>query len=530
MRPSAIKALWAHMTPEEQAFAKAFIARDMQARRWRALPGPQSDAYRSEADIIGYGGAAGGGKTDLACGKAITDHRKVAIFRRVGTELTAIEDRLEELFGGREGYNSQKGVWRQRRDDGKSLQIELASTPNPGDEKKYQGRPHDLIVFDEAANFLELQVRFLMGWMRTTIPGQRCQALLAFNPPTTAEGRWIIAYFAPWLDDMHPNPAKPGELRWFATVKGKDLEVPDNTPFVLIDGKRVTEFKPADYAETDIIIPLSRTFIAAKVSDNPYLMGTGYMTTLQGLPEPLRSQMLKGDFRAGIEDDAWQVIPTVWIDAAIARWKPRDVKGVMDSIGADVSRGGQDETVISRRHGTWFDEFLAHAGALTPDGPAAAGHVLVARRDGAPVHIDIVGWGSSAFDFLSTNNIQTIGINGATGTTEEVTKEGGLKFKNMRALLYWRMREALDPTNPDPIALPPDMMMRAELAAPKWKLTPGGILIEPKEDIAKRLGRSPDRADAAVMALISTVKTSVLAALAAQARQTTYDPFANNGL
>jgi hypothetical protein len=45
------------------------------------------------------------------------------------------------------------------------------------------------------------------------------------------------------------------------------------------------------------------------VTDNPYYMATGYMAQLQNLPEPLRSQMMLGDFDVGIEDDARQVIP-----------------------------------------------------------------------------------------------------------------------------------------------------------------------------------------------------------------------------
>ena len=32
---------------------------------WRPQPGPQTLAYESPADILFYGGAAGGGKTDL---------------------------------------------------------------------------------------------------------------------------------------------------------------------------------------------------------------------------------------------------------------------------------------------------------------------------------------------------------------------------------------------------------------------------------------------------------------------------------
>jgi hypothetical protein len=76
-------------------------------------PHPQRMAYESQADIIGYGGAAGGGKTDLACGLTITEHRKIMMLRRVGTELTAIEDRLEELIGNKDGYNGQKKIWKR---------------------------------------------------------------------------------------------------------------------------------------------------------------------------------------------------------------------------------------------------------------------------------------------------------------------------------------------------------------------------------------------------------------------------------
>src|SRR5690606_11922110 len=139
----------------------------------------------------GFGGAAGGGKTALACGLAVTEHRTVGIFRRHGTELQGIIDELARILGTREGFNGQDRIWRFTRYDGVPAQIELGSFPAPGEEAKYQGRPHDLLVFDEASNMRESAVRFLMGWLRSTVPGQRCRALLTFNPPTTVEGRWI---------------------------------------------------------------------------------------------------------------------------------------------------------------------------------------------------------------------------------------------------------------------------------------------------------------------------------------------------
>lgn len=526
MNAAEIQELMQYMTEAERAEVLGLLAQDNTI--WRALPGPQLMAYYSEADIVGYGGAAGGGKTDLACGLALTAHEKTMILRENGTELTGVIDRLTDLLGGRDGYNGQDKIWRTVTPDGKFRQIEFGSYPNPNDETKYQGRPHDLLVYDEAANHREAAVRFLMGWMRSTTPGQRCRALFTFNPPTTAEGRWVIGFFAPWLDKKHPNPAKPGELRYFATIAGKDMEVPDKRPFVLVGSERVYDFNPNDYAPTDVIRPLSRTFIPSRVSDNPYLMGTGYVSTLQALPEPLRSQMLNGDFNAGIEDDPWQVIPTAWVEAAQARWVKPNKLAEMESMGVDVARGGKDNTVIARRHtGMWFDEPLTYPGSATPTGHTTAGLVVAANRDKAPIHLDVIGVGASPYDILNAMDMQVLGVNvaeKALGTD----KSGRLRFANLRSELWWRMREALDPEANNGIALPPDPRLLADLTAPKWELRGAVIQVESREEIIKRIGRSPDFASAYILALIDTPKVSHLRAItgANVAQRRAYDPYA----
>lgn len=454
---------------------------------WNPLPGPQTAAFESDADIIGYGGAAGGGKTDLACGKALRCHKNIMILRRESTQLVAVVARIEQLLGDREGYNGSDKIWRR-----KDKVIEFGSTPNLGDERKYQGRPHDFLVFDEAANFLEHQVRFLLGWLRTTDPNQRCQALFTFNPPTSAEGMWIIDFFAPWLKKNHPNPALPGEIRFFASIDGKDVEVGSGEPFE---------------RNGEMIKPQSRTFIPSRVTDNPYLMGTGYMNTLQALPEPLRSQMLNGDFQAGITDDPFQVIPTKWVEIAMARWtKPAKLEP-MDSLGVDVARGGKDNTVIARRHAMWFDEALPYPGKETPDGPVTAGLVISAMRDRAPIHIDVIGVGSSPYDFLKNAGQQVLGINVAEGSTAR-DKSGLLEFFNLRSELWWKFREALDPANNTGIALPNDPILKSDLCAPKWWLSGASIRVESRDDIVERIGRSPDRASAYILALIQTAKIS----------------------
>ncbi len=467
------------------------------------LPGPQKEAYESEADVLFYGGSAGGGKTDLVIGLSLTKHQRSMIYRRVGTELQSIIDRLEEIRGSQDGYSSRLNTWRI----GGGRQIEFGAVPNLGDEKKYQGRPHDLKVFDEITSFFESQFRFLSGWKRTTKKGVRCRVVCTGNPPVDSDGEWVIKYWAPWLDPTHPNPAKPGELRWFAVIDGKDAEVANGEPFNH-KGKMIT--------------PHSRTFIPSRVQDNPFLMETGYEATLQALPEPLRSQMLDGNFQAGKDENPYQVIPSAWVRAAQERWTENGKKESMSSVGQDVARGGKAETVISRRHGAWYDKLLCYPGVATPDGPSAAAVAIAAVKDSAPIHVDVIGCGTSPYDHLNQAGVHVVGVNGA-GASHGSDQSGKLRFFNLRAEIWWKMRESLDPRAVPPVALPPGQDVRADLCAPTWKLKGGKILIESKEDLMSRIGRSPDKGDAIVYASIETPKRAAFGGTSGHVAD--YDPY-----
>ena len=104
MNPSEIRDLLKYLTPEEQAEMDAILAADVAARPFSPLPGPQQMAYDSVADVVGFGGAAGGGKSFLAVGKALTQFDKTLIMRRNGTELTALVDEVLTMVGSREGW------------------------------------------------------------------------------------------------------------------------------------------------------------------------------------------------------------------------------------------------------------------------------------------------------------------------------------------------------------------------------------------------------------------------------------------
>ena len=81
--------------------------------------------------------------------------------------------------------------------------------------------------------------------------------------------------------------------------------------------------------------------------------------------------------------------------------------------------------------------------------------------------------------------------------------------------MYWRLRLALDPEQPGgaKLALPPGGEILRDLCAARYKVMPGGtaeggvIQIEEKSEIKKRLGRSPDLADAIVLSLLPRIVT-----------------------
>lgn len=455
---------------------------------WSPNPGPQTDAFNSEADILGYGGAAGGGKTDLLLGLAATQHRRGVIFRRVFPNLRGIIERSREVFNAdgrsraKDSYNETLHRW--AFGDGRMLEFEACQYEK--DKEKQRGRPRDFYGFDEATEFTRSQIEFIIAWLRSANPNQRKRVVMTFNPPMDDNGSWVVDYFLPWFAYLypdqfqHPNPARPGELRWYRTEGDKQVEYTEPTEGAM-----------------------SRTFIPARLADNPYLAETNYYDILNSLPEPLRSQLLFGDFSATAEDDPWQVIPTAWVRLAQERWKERERPSTpLTAVGVDCVRGGGDKFALAKRYGNWFDEVLKKPGREVPDGPTAAGiiHQQIGNQSPMVINIDIIGVGGSTYDSTLPMYPQAWPVNAAS-RSDYTDRTGRLGMRNLRAEYHWRLREALDPDHGDDLALPPDNELLADLCAPRWKLTAAGVQIEAKEDIKERIGRSPDTGEAVMLAL-----------------------------
>lgn len=477
---------WRELPPAEQERLQREVSEQTASLPWVPNPGPQTEAYFCEADELFYGGQAGPGKTDLIVGLSLTKHRRSLVLRRTNKEAAGLVDRYEEIIGDRDGWSSQLGVWRRG-----GRHIEIGGCQLEADKQKYKGKPRDLYGFDEIPDFTRSQYKFITGWLRSTTPGQRCRVVAAGNPPTTAEGLWVIDYWGPWLNPKHPRPAKDGELRWYAG----DEEVAGPGTYE-VDGKPTKA--------------RSRTFIRGELSDNPDLAATDYDSVLANMPEHLRDAYRGGRFDKSMRDSPWQLIPTDWVQQAFNRWRPDPPSHIpMVALGVDPAAGGPDRTVIAPRHDWWYAPLIAVPGIATPRGRDTAGLIVANRQHNAHIVLDMGGgYGGSVFECLIDNVDEDtiVCFNGANGSSAR-SRDGKLGFVNKRAEAYWKFREALDPSQPNgsPIALPPDQELLAELTSVTFDVTNHGVRALAKDSqtgdsVKKRLGRSPDKGDAVVMA------------------------------
>ena len=451
--------------------------------KWIPNPGPQTEAYFSEADELYYGGQVGGGKSDLILGLAENVHEKSLIMRKYLDDARSLADRFIEIHGDVKGWNGQLLKFK----DG-SKTIDFGGCQHEKDKQRYKGKPHDLIGFDEIPDFPYSVFSFIKTWNRSAT-GQRCRIVCAGNPPTEPEGLWVIEYWAPWLDPEHPNPAKPGELRWFIT-DGNDLSVE-------VAG-------PGEYElDGEILIARSRTFIRSTLNDNPDLADTDYDAILSGLPADLRSAYRDGEFKTILRDNPRQVIPAAWVKAAQDRWTDQPPAGVpMCAIGVDVAEGGDDNNVLASRYDAWYAPLVKIPGKETPLGTDLLGPIMQVRRNDAKIVLDVGGgYGGTTYAKLKENNIPVTAHKGSKASMAK-SRDGMYEFANKRAEDHWRFREALDPDQPggSRVALPPDSRLFSDLCSTLYSVKRMTVHLETKEDLVKRLGRSPDDGDAVINA------------------------------
>ena len=217
--------------------------------------GPQTDFLAaSETDVL-YGGAAGGGKSYAMLVDPLRFAHRAAhralILRRSMPELRELIDKSRELypkaFPGCK-YKEVEKLWNFPS----GAKVEFGFLERDADVYRYQGQAYSWIGFDEITHLpTEFSWNYLASRLRTTdsniTPYMRCTA----NPGGIG---------AHWVKKRYVTPYAPNE-----SFRGDD--------------------------------GLTRKFIPARLSDNPYLSYDGrYEQMLKALPPTQRKQLLEGDW------------------------------------------------------------------------------------------------------------------------------------------------------------------------------------------------------------------------------------------
>lgn len=220
-------------------------------------------------------------------------------------------------------------------------------------------------------------------------------------------------------------------------------------------------------------------------------------------PEDLFRIKVLGKFPKVAED---VLIPQQWIEAAHERWK--QFSGVVNAplvLGSDVAGMGRDASCNCYRYGNYVSKFRKMNSGGKADHMKVAGQIKqdLDSNKGAIASIDTIGEGAGVYSRLvelgySDRVISCKYSEAAKDRNGDDLKDitGQYSFANMRAWLFWAVRDWLDPKNSTNAMLPPGDTLIEEASEIKWKFQSNGkIIIEPKEDIKKRLSRSTDEFD-----------------------------------
>ena len=215
---------------------------------------------------------------------------------------------------------------------------------------------------------------------------------------------------------------------------------------------------------------------------------------------------VKGEFAQNDEDS---LVPLHWIEQSVRLWHKfrANHEKVMSQMGIDVARMGGDKTVFAMKYGNWI-ALLEKYGVM--DTNRCVGLAIPKLRDnGAACNVDVIGWGAGVYDNLAEkfnddpmyqgDRIYPFHVQEKTDFMDETEV---WQFADQYSAGYWNIRQMLDPDKGDErLMLPPDTELQQELTKFKYSVNSSGkIFVLRKEKVKEELGRSPDSADAIVLA------------------------------
>jgi predicted phage terminase large subunit-like protein len=319
---------------------------------WEPQSAPQRRFLSLTCREALYGGAAGGGKSDSLLvdavryvGRGYGTKYSALLLRREFPELeTTLIARSWDLYprlGGR--YNEQKKVWRFPAGE----KVHFGHLQHAGDVMQYSGAAFCFIGFDELTTFLESQYKFLISRLRSA-HGIPLRLRGATNPG--GEGHdWVFKRFRPWLDtraEYDGCRAIPGEVVYFVrdpADPSKEYSVSRDEALCLLSAR---EAEGSAARREAMPHPLGRTFVPAKLEDNPFLYNDGeYARGLAELDLVTRERLRGGNwlikpargllFRA----DWFQLVPAAPADGLRIRYWDRAATEVTPGKDPDWTVG-----------------------------------------------------------------------------------------------------------------------------------------------------------------------------------------------
>lgn len=246
-------------------------------------------------------------------------------------------------------------------------------------------------------------------------------------------------------------------------------------------------------------------FIKSLAKDNPFNPAGYEEEAFADMSEPLRRMLRDGDW--DVDQSEFVIIPQVNLDA-ISVMEVSDRSPV--SGGIDIGLGSPDKTVVyaTNAGGQMFKyaeyseyDTMRQVELLRPFCEAV-------KARGGSVFIDTSGVGKGVVDrLMELYSASTVtGVNFGESPVPELRKKTTKVFQNRRAQLFWWAREDAVEKR---YRLHLDYDLIEELENTWYEEDSVKIKIVPKDEIKRRIGRSPDSADALVLANAARRRTQL---------------------
>lgn len=273
-------------------------------------PGPQERFLASPADIVIYGGAAGGGKSYGLLLEALRHVNNpkfgAVIFRRNANQITSeggLWDTSMQIYpyAGGKPSQSPRPTWKFPS----GAKVTFAHMQYDTDKLSWQGSQIAMIGFDELTHFSRSQFFYMLSRNRT-LCGVKPYIRATTNPDAES---WVAEFIQWWWNPGtgYAIPERSGKIRYMVQI--------DNIVHWADSREQLVKETGCEAAD-----PKSVTFIASSIEDNKMLMDAdpGYISNLKAMAIVDRERLLMGNWKikpaAGLYFQRSQIPSDGWLD------------------------------------------------------------------------------------------------------------------------------------------------------------------------------------------------------------------------